>query len=98
MTALANQRGSQRFETQTDVMLQDFRSGFFYNGIVYNYSAEGVYLESDYAPRPGRRIRLKVNGAPDIFTNNLYLAEIKWRRPVAEKASPYAFGVGMQYC
>ena len=98
MTALAYQRSSQRFETQTDVMLQDYRSGFFYNGIIYNYSADGVYLESDYAPRPGRRIRLKVSEAPDIFTNDFYLAEIKWRRPLAEEASTYSFGVGVQYC
>lgn len=98
MTALACQRNSQRFELQTAVMLEDFRTGFYYNGIIYNYSADGVYLESDYAPRPGRRIRLKVDGACDIFTDDLYLAEIKWRRPIAEKASTYSFGVGMQYC
>ena len=98
MTALAYQRSSQRFEVQVAVMLEDFSTGFFYNGIIYNYSADGVYLESDYAPRPGRRIRLKVDGAPDIFTDDLYLAEIRWRRPIAEKASTYSFGVGMQYC
>jgi hypothetical protein len=98
MTALAYQRNSQRFELQTAVMIEDFRSGFYYKGIIYNYSADGVYLESDYAPRPGRRIRLKVKGARDIFTDDLYLAEIKWRRTLAEKASTYSFGVGMQYC
>ena len=98
MTALAYQRNSQRFKVQTAVMLEDFRSGFYYNGIIYNHSADGVYLEADYAPRPGRRIRLKVNGARDIFTDDLYLAEIKWRRPTAEKASTYSFGVGMRFC
>jgi hypothetical protein len=98
MTALAYLRNSRRFEIQTAVMLEDFRTGFYYNGIIYNYSADGVYLESDYAPRSGRRIRLKVEGARDIFTNGTYLAEIRWRRPLAEKVSTYAFGVGMQYC
>jgi hypothetical protein len=98
MTALAYQRSSQRFEVQVAVMLEDFSTGFFYNGIIYNYSADGIYLESDYAPRSGRKIRLKVNAARDIFTDDLYLAEIRWRRPLAEKASPYSFGVGMQYC
>ena len=98
MTALAYQRNSQRFEIKTAVMLEDFRTGFYYNGIIYNYSADGVYLESDYAPRPGRKICLKVNSARDIFTDDLYLAEIRWRRPLVEKSSPYSFGVGMQYC
>ncbi len=98
MTAIAYQRASQRFEVQTAVMLEDFRTGFYYNGIIYNYSADGVYLESDYAPRPGRRIRLRVNGARDIFTDGRYLAEIRWRRPLAENFSTCSFGVGMQYC
>ena len=98
MSAVACQRNSQRFKLQAAVMLEDFRSGFYYHGIIYNHSADGVYLESDYAPRPGRRIRLKVSAARDIFKDDLYLAEIKWRRPIAEKASPYSFGVGMQFC
>ena len=53
MIALVYQRNSQRFEVEAPVMLEDFRTGFYYNGIIYNYSADGVYLESDYAPRPG---------------------------------------------
>ena len=53
MAVLAYQRNSQRFEIQAPVMLEDFRTGYYYHGIIYNYSADGVYLESDYAPRPG---------------------------------------------
>jgi hypothetical protein len=98
MIALAYQRSSQRFEIQAPVMLEDFRTGFYYNGIIYNYSADGVYLESAYAPRPGRKVRLKVNGASDIFSNELYLAEIRWRRPLPAKNSDYSYGIGMKYC
>ena len=98
MTAIAYQRNSQRFEVKAPVMLEDFRTGFYYKGIIYNYSAHGVYLESDYAPRPGRKIRLKVNGARDIFASELYLAEIRWRRPLSDETSDYDFGIGMQYC
>ena len=98
MIAVAYQRNSQRFELQAPVMLEDFKTGFYYNGIIYNYSADGVYLESDYAPRPGRRIHLKVNGARDIFTRDHYLAEIRWRRPLFEKDTSFSYGVGMKYC
>jgi hypothetical protein len=98
MIALAYQRSSQRFEIQAPVMLEDFRTGFYYNGIIYNYSADGVYLQSAYAPRPGRKIRLKVEGASDIFTNELYLAEIRWRRPLPAENSDYSYGIGMKYC
>ena len=98
MTALAYQRNSQRFEVEALVMLEDFRTGFNYIGIIYNYSADGVYLESDYAPRPGRRFHLKVNAAHDIFTSEPYLAEIRWRRPLSDQTSDYSYGIGMRYC
>ena len=98
MTALAYQRNSERFEVENFVMLEDFRTGFYYNGVIYNYSADGVYLESDYAPRPGRKIRIKVDGSQDIFTTELFLAEIRWRRPLFDDTSGYQYGVGLKYC
>jgi hypothetical protein len=53
MTAFAYQRNSQRFEVEAPVMLEDFRRNFNYNGTIYNYSADGIYLKSDYAPSSG---------------------------------------------
>ena len=98
MTGLVYQRNSQRFEVKAPVMLEDFRTGFYYKGIIYNYSADGVYLESDYAPRPGKKFHLKVNAAQDIFVTDLYLAEIRWRRPLSDETSDYSYGIGMKYC
>ena len=98
MIAVAYQRNSQRFEVEVPVMLEDFRTGFYYKGVIYNYSADGVYLESDYAPRPGRRIQLKVNGARDIFLTDHYLAEIRWRQPLSDETSDFSYGIGMKYC
>ena len=98
MTALAYQRASQRFDIQLSVILEDFRTGFFYNGTIYNYSSEGVYLESDYAPRPDRQVRLKINGPHDIFNADPYLAVIRWRRPLYDDSSNYSFGIGVMYC
>ena len=98
MTALAYQRNSQRFKVEAPVILEDFRTGFYYHGTIYNYSADGVYLESDYAPRPGRKMRVKVNGARDIFDTDLYIAEIRWRQALSNDTSDYVYGLGMQYC
>ena len=98
MTAIAYQRASERFSIEIPAILEDFRTGFYYNGIIYNYSNEGVYLESDYAPRPGRRIRFKVNGSHDIFNSDSYLAVIRWRRQLFDDSSDYSFGIGLKYC
>ena len=98
MTALAFQRASERFEIEAPVMIEDFRTGFQYNGVIFNYSADGVYLESAYAPRPGRKLRLHVDGAADIFAVPTYLAEVRWRRYLSENKSQYSFGFGLKYC
>jgi PilZ domain len=98
MIAVAYQRASERFEVQTPVMIEDFRTSFSYNGVICNYSADGVYLESAYAPRPGRKLRLHINGAPDIFTIPTYLAEVRWRRYLSENKPQFSFGFGLKYC
>ena len=98
MIAVAYKRASERFEVQAPVNIEDFRTGFLYNGVIYNYSADGIYLESTYAPRPGRRLRLHVEGAQDIFTITTYLAEVRWRRSLPGATSLYSFGFGLRYC
>jgi len=98
MIALAYQRVSRRFEVEVPVMIEDFRTGFYYDAIIYNYSADGVYLESDYAPRPGRKLRLNVNGTPEIFSVHTYLAEVRWRRSLFEPKAEHLYGSGLKYC
>ena len=98
MNAFAQIRASQRFQSQAPVMLEDFRTRFYYKGTLYNYSSEGGYFESGYAPRPGRKIRIKVDGLPDVFSPHVYLAEIRWRKPLPENQSSYIYGVGIKYC
>ena len=63
MNAFYDHRASKRYQKESPVLLEDFRTGFYYNGTMYNYSENGIYFESNYAPRPGRRIHLKVDGA-----------------------------------
>jgi hypothetical protein len=98
MTVTTYQRDSDRFNLEAAVVLEDFRTGFCYDGILYNYSSDGVYFECGYAPRPGRRIYMNVAGLPDIFALQVYIVEIKWRRPLPESASFHPYGVGAKYC
>ena len=98
MKAIAHKRNSPRFQSEARVMLKDFRTGFYYRGTLYNYSADGGYIESDYAPRPGRKIHVKVDGLPEVFSPHVYLAEVRWRKPLPENPRSYAYGVGIKYC
>ena len=98
MNAFAHRRTSQRVQSEAPVMLEDFRTGFYYNGTLYNYSTDGGYFESKYAPRPGRKIHIKVDGLPEVSIPHVYLAEVRWRKSLAETPSSYSYGVGIKYC
>lgn len=98
MSPIPDQRNSERFSHEASVMLEDFRTGFVYMGTMYNFSANGMYFESDYAPRPDRKIRITVNELPGVSSPQVYIAEVQWRRPLSKNPSPYSFGIGVRYC
>ena len=98
MNIFSDQRTRRRIPSEAPVILEDLRTGYSYAGMLYNYSAEGAYFESGYAPRPGRKLHIKIDGLPDDSTPHIYRAEVRWRRPLPENSNAYTFGVGVKYC
>jgi len=98
MIAFTHNRASRRIQSEAPVILEDFRTGFYYNGTLYNYSTEGAYFGSSYAPRPGRKLHIKIDGLPDVLPLYINLAEVRWRRPLPENPNAYTYGVGVKYC
>jgi hypothetical protein len=98
MMATVDHRTDLRIEYEAPVMLEDFRTGFLYNGTIYNYSDCGLYIETDYAPRPRRKIRITITGLPNVSSAQVHLAEVRWRTCLREDCSPYSFGMGIRYC
>ena len=96
MKAIIEHRKSERFSHESPVMLEDFRTGFKYKGVMCNYSNGGIYIESDYAPRPERKIRITVDNLPFNSSPQSYMAEVRWRRQLFAN-SAYAYGVGVKY-
>ena len=97
MKAISELRNGERFYLETPVSVEDNRTGYRYDGTMFNYSRSGMYLESDYAPRPGRKISLEINKLPNILSPRNYLAEVRWRQPLYRKSSPWAYGIGVKY-
>ena len=97
MKAISELRNSERLYLEAPVSVEDNRTGYRYDGTMFNYSKSGMYLESDYAPRPGRKIRIKVNKLPNPSSPRNYLAEVRWRRPIPRKSSPWAYGTGVKH-
>ena len=92
MKAISELRNGERFYSKTPVLVEDKRTGYRYEGTMFNYSKSGMYLESDYAPRPSRKIGIKIKSLPDSPSPRSYLAEVRWRQPLSKKASPTLMG------
>ena len=92
------QTRSKRIKYKTPITLKDKRTGYQYSGTLYNYSESGLYFESAYAQRPGRKICIKSNNLPFSSHTNGHLAEIIWRKILDQKQSAYLFGIGAKFC
>ena len=54
------QRASQRFVYESALKIENCDSGTYTYGRMYNYSAGGIYFESDVAFQPGSRVRIEI--------------------------------------
>jgi hypothetical protein len=97
MKAISELRNGERFYSKTPVLVEDKPTGYRYDGTMFNYSKSGMYLETDYAPRPSRKIRIEIKSLPDSPSPQSYLAEVRWRQPSSKKASTFAYGIGVKY-
>ena len=52
-------RETPRFEHEATVMIENYPSGKYYEGRMYNYSRTGMYFESDAPIRPNVTFTLK---------------------------------------
>lgn len=96
MKAISELRNDERFNFEAPVLVEDNRTGYRYDGTMFNYSRCGMYLETDYAPRPSRKIRINVNNLPNSSSPQNLLAEVRWRQPLPQKKSGYSFGLGVK--
>jgi hypothetical protein len=88
----------KRINYKTPITLKDKRTGYQYTGTLHNYSKSGLYFESAYAQRPGRKICITSNNLPFSSHSNGHLAEIIWRKLLGQQHSTHSFGVGAKFC
>ena len=97
MKAISELRNGERLYFETPVLVEDTRTGYRYDGTMFNHSKSGMYLETDYAPRPSRKIQIKVSDLSDSSSPRNYNAEVRWRQPLTKKASTYSYGIGVKF-
>jgi hypothetical protein len=98
MAGRALQKRSRRINCKAPITLEDRRTGFHYAGTLHNYSKSGLYYESTYAHRPGRKILIKSNGLPFSSNTNGHMAKVI-RRTLLDRHRPTRlFGIGAKFC
>jgi hypothetical protein len=97
-------RRHERHSCEATVEWSYFNKNAFFNAKLTNYSAGGVYLETDHHLKPGTTIFLKIKMVPsrklDIFDHEqpriVSLGEVKWCIDLAKKGES-SFGIGLSY-
>jgi len=92
-----DQRASRRFAYEASLKIENCDSGTYTYGRMYNYSAGGIYFESDVAFQPGTRVRIdSAKPGHDLFTDHLS-AEVKWCREISAAVVLYDYGIGVEF-
>ncbi len=92
-----DQRASQRFAHEAAVIIENFDSTTYTHGRMYNYSAGGLYFESDVAFQPGTRVRISLQRPGSLLGSDPLIASVKWCKEISAAVVLYDYGIGVQF-
>ncbi len=92
-----DQRTSERYNLDTPVVLQDYRTGKYYDGSIYNYSRGGMYIELDYPLNPGGLINIIMEKTDALPHGETCRARIVWCEEIPGAVVLYNYGIGVEY-
>jgi Tfp pilus assembly protein PilZ len=96
MNSNPEQRDKTRFPHETPITLENFEIGLLHGARMLNFSAEGLYFESDYVLERGTELFIGITNSPyadepDVY--ECYRAQIRWRKPLKKSSFYYGYGV-----
>jgi len=97
VVAMNDHRNNTRIKHKADIQFENYFSGKYYKAKMYNYSMEGMYFETDYAPLPGTEIFIGIKNSPYDAGADVYRAQIRWRKQLDSPLTNHQFGVGVKY-
>ena len=90
-----DQRASMRFNCETPVTIENCETGKNFEGTLYNYSREGMYLELDYPFRPGSEINVFIEKEDGYSHPECHQAKVVWCEEIPGAVVLYNYGVGV---
>ena len=92
-----DQRASQRFAHEAAVIIENCDSATYTYGRMYNYSAGGLYFESDLAFQPGTKVRIGLKTPSSVLGFDNLIANVKWCKEISAAVVLYYYGIGVQF-
>ncbi|MEJ2166041.1 MAG: PilZ domain-containing protein [Desulfobacterales bacterium] len=95
MDISVERRKSARVQCNTAILHSTCPADFYYRGTMYNYSAEGIYFESDEDLSQGDKISVSTKNPPPQFfekERQYFDVEIMWCSVL--QGSSYQVGYG----
>jgi hypothetical protein len=90
-------RDCARFYHEAPVVIEKCGTGLFYEAMMYNYSLQGMYFESDLALIPGTRVNLWLSDLPEDSLPEITSAEVRWNEEIIGAVVLYNYGTGIKY-
>lgn len=95
---MQNDRKPYRIRHEIHVMCASDETGRRHRATAYNYSRDGVYIESDFPYEPGMDVTITMGSYMPISTGDdgldNYKGKVVWCREIPDSTS---YGVGVQF-
>ena len=88
---------TMRIKQGSPITIKDDRTGYQYPAAMHKCSRGGMYLESNYAPRPGSTFHILFDNRERDTGTRACPAVVQWRRLLCEVGSSWSYGLGVKY-
>lgn len=92
-----DQRASQRFVYEAALKIENCDAATYTYGRMYNYSAGGIYFESDVAFQPGTQVQIDIEKPGKGLDLNHLTAKVKWCQEISAAVVLYDYGIGVEF-
>jgi hypothetical protein len=95
---ITDKRSAPRFPFASAVMFEDYRTQFFHEGQMIDYSRGGMRFDTNTPIEVGSEIFIGMDTSPYSKAHDVFRARIVWFRKLLRSESTYPYSVGVKYC
>ncbi|KPJ78829.1 MAG: hypothetical protein AMJ54_01725 [Deltaproteobacteria bacterium SG8_13] len=86
-----------RSTRQTPIIIENEKSGRVFRGMIFKYSRQGLYFESDYPLQTGAVIKLRSTYLR-ASSSGFFLAEVKTCEKINDPLVLLQYGISARFC